>query len=88
MSRISLSPSQLNDMGEAIRDRERTILAGAPQRPDYPPLPPCPECGAVAERVESMMELPSFGVYEQVVLIDLTPCGHRFKATLELDESP
>ncbi|MDH6610297.1 hypothetical protein M2164_005932 [Streptomyces sp. SAI-208] len=86
MSRIELSPEQFHDMRHALDQRERAIIEHVLQQPDYPPLPPCPECGAAVEQMDSMVEPPQFAVDEQAFLINVKPCGHKFRAVIDLDE--
>lgn len=86
MSRIELSPEQFTSMRHALDARERSIIDQMLQQPDYPPLPPCPECGAAVEQMDSMVEPPSFAAHGEAFLINLKPCGHRFRAAVHLDE--
>lgn len=85
---ITLSPAQLAALRQATREREDTIVRNVLQQPDYPPLPACPECGTVAERIDSRMEVPAFGQLEDVMLVNFTPCGHRFRAVVPVDGLP
>ncbi len=87
-SRTELSPAQFSAIRQALRDRERAIIEHVLQQPEYPPLPPCPECGAVVEQMDSAVEPPKFEVDEQAFLINVKPCGHRFRAVVDLDETP
>ncbi|MFE9432347.1 hypothetical protein ACFYNA_15315 [Streptomyces sp. NPDC006640] len=86
MTRIELRPAQIADMRAALESRERTIIELMLQQPDYPPLPPCPECSAEVERMDSMLEPPQFGVYDSVLLINMKPCGHRFRGAVDIDQ--
>lgn len=86
VNRIELAHAQIADLRVALDQRESAIIEKVLQQPDYPPLPPCPECGAAVERMDSMMEPPQFGVYERALLINLKPCGHRFRGPLDLDQ--
>ncbi|MFJ7998962.1 hypothetical protein ACIQ7D_17700 [Streptomyces sp. NPDC096310] len=73
-------------MRRALAQREHEIIEQVLQQPDYPPLPPCPRCRAPVEAMDSMMEPPQFAVIEQAFLINLKPCGHKFRAAVDLDE--
>jgi hypothetical protein len=85
-NRITLNPIVVAAMADAARVREQAIISDVLQVPDYPPLSPCPECGVAAERVDSMLEPPAFGVDEAALLINFSPCGHRFRSVQALDE--
>lgn len=61
-----------------------TTLRGEPA----PPLPPCPNCGDVAERIDERVEDPQFGVDETALRVRWLPCGHRFRAVVDLDVPP
>ncbi|MEX3099539.1 MULTISPECIES: hypothetical protein [unclassified Streptomyces] len=84
MSRIALTSEQVAQMRQELARREMLIVEHVLQQPDYPPLPCCPECGAVVEQMETMDEPPQFAIYEQAMLINLAPCGHRFRAVAGL----
>lgn len=86
MSRTKLASEQIADLRRALEQRERTIVEQVLQAPDYPPLPPCPECGTAAERMDSMLEPSQFGVYDRAVLINVQPCGHRFRGVIDLED--
>jgi hypothetical protein len=84
--RLPLRADQLAQLRRASQERENRIFASMLQVPDYPPLPACPECGGSPTCIESMMVEPSaFGVDEFAILINFTPCGHRFRAVPDLD---
>lgn len=85
MDRIPLDWSQVVAMQAAMRQREEAIIDGVLQQPDYPPLPACPECGTAPERIAERIEEPKFGVDEDAVLVNIKPCGHRFRAVVELE---
>ncbi|MCM3822272.1 hypothetical protein ACP4TB_28810 [Streptomyces sp. DR3-1] len=72
-----LSRLALNALRADLEERERRIIDGMLQQPDYPPLPPCPSCESATEAVSS--EQP-FG--DALLLISFAPCGHRFQASL------
>lgn len=85
--RITLNPLVVAALADAARVREQGIITGVLQVPDYPPLSPCPECGTAAETISSTLEDPAFGQHETVLLINFSPCGHRFRTvqTLNVD---
>jgi hypothetical protein len=85
--RIPLGADQLAQLRRASQEREDRILARVLQVPDYPPLPACPECGASPTAIDSMVEPSAFGVDELAILINFTPCGHRFRAVPDLDSA-
>jgi hypothetical protein len=86
VSRIELFPEQLADMRDALARRERTIIDNLLQQPDYPPLPACPEGCVAVEQIDSMVEPFMFRIDERVLLINVKPCGHRFRGVLDLDQ--
>jgi hypothetical protein len=61
-----------------------TLLRGEPA----PPLPPCPDCKVVAERIDERVEDPKFDVDETALRLRWLPCGHRFRAVINLDAGP
>lgn len=87
MNRMELSSAEFSRMRWELRKREEAIIEQVLQQADYPPLPACPECAVAVEKMESMVEPQKFEVDEQAVLINLKPCGHRFRAVVDLDES-
>lgn len=60
---------------QRLAERDREIELNMLQAPDYPPLPECPDCDVEPTRItHQAAELGDDGM-----LIDFTPCGHRFK---------
>lgn len=86
MSRVELTADQFAAMRKSLRKREAAIIEQVLQQPDYPPLPACPECGHLLEEIISGVEGPGFGVAGTTFLINVEPCGHRFRAAVNLDE--
>ncbi|WP_037805106.1 hypothetical protein [Streptomyces sp. NRRL F-5135] len=86
MSRIELGSEQVASIRRTLERRERDIIDRVLQQPDYPPLPACPECNAVVEQMDSMVEPPQFEVDERAILINVKPCGHRFRGALDIDQ--
>ncbi|MDX3520727.1 hypothetical protein [Streptomyces scabiei] len=52
------------------------------------PLPHCPACDAVAEQIDELVEDPKFDVDETALRLRWLPCGHRFRAVVDLDAGP
>jgi hypothetical protein len=81
----TLTPQQVAELRRQFRNREAeglgTILRGEPA----PPLPACPSCSVEPERVDQRIEDPEFGVDETVLRTRWLPCGHRFRAVIDLD---
>jgi hypothetical protein len=81
-----LTSQQVNDLRRQFDERAAkglgTVLRGLPA----PPLPRCPACAAEAERVDQRVEDPKFefGADEREVRMRWLPCGHRFRAVIEL----
>lgn len=88
MSRIALSSAQFATMRRTLQAREDSIIEQVLQQPDYPPLPPCPECGGETEQMDTMAETSKFGIDEDAWLINVKPCGHRFRVVVNPDEQP
>jgi len=42
----------------------------------------------VAEQIDQRVEDPKFGVDEREVRLRWLPCGHRFRAVIDLDAGP
>lgn len=57
------------------------LLRGEPA----PPLSRCPACDAEAERIDQRVEDPEFGVDVTALRFRWLPCGHRFRAVVDLD---
>lgn len=72
--RLALSPEVAAQLERELRQREKTIIDGLLQQPDYPPLPCCPECHAAVEEISSMRDFAT-----DDTLINVQPCGHRFR---------
>jgi len=83
--RLPLPSHQLAALQDAMTERESTIISGVLQQPDYPPLAACPSCGHAPEQITSKAEAPRYGVYEDAVLVDFAPCGHKFRAVISLE---
>ena len=83
-----LTTEQVAELRRQFNDRAAqglsTVLRGAPA----PPLPPCPSCDVVAEQIDQRVEDPKFGVDEREVRLRWLPCGHRFRAVIDLDAGP
>jgi hypothetical protein len=82
-----LTSQQVADLVRQFRKRDaeglRAIVLGEPA----PPLPHCPSCNADAERIDQRVEDPEFGVDETALITRWSPCGHRFRAVVDLDAS-
>jgi hypothetical protein len=80
-----LTSQQVADLRRQLCERDAeglgTILRGEPA----PPLPRCPACDAETERIDQRVEDPEFGVDETALRLRWLPCGHRFRAVVDLD---
>lgn len=65
----------LRYLKQRLKQREWEIHQHLLQVPEYPPLPACPDCDEEPTRIDSRAGEPA----EDCVLVDFTPCGHRFK---------
>ncbi|SES03085.1 hypothetical protein SAMN05421870_107200 [Streptomyces qinglanensis] len=77
-NRELLLPAQVANLRTALRNRERSIVDGMFQQPDYPPLPHCPTCDVAPERINGEQTLHG------TMLIDFLPCGHLFYFYLDM----
>jgi hypothetical protein len=71
--RISIDREWAALLGFRLEEREKAIVDGMLQQPDYPPLPECPECNAASTEIAHMRDLSGD------LLINVQPCGHRFR---------
>ena len=83
-----LTSQQAADLRRQFREREASALESLVYSKPMPPLPSCPACGAAPERVDQREEDPQFGVYETALLTRWMPCGHRFRAVVDLSAGP
>ena len=79
-----LTSEQVADLRRQFRERDAEGLGAALLGKPAPPLPRCPACDAVAERIDQRVEDPQFGVDETALLLRWLPCGHRFRAVVDL----
>ena len=77
-----LTSEQAADLRRQLREHGMQVLTGN----GTGALPPCPACGAEAERLQSQAEGQVFEVDERVIRYRWLPCGHQFRAAVDLDE--
>lgn len=65
----------LRYLKQRMENREYEIDQYLLQVPEYPPLPPCPDCDEEPTQITSQ----AGELTEDCILVDFTPCGHRFK---------
>ncbi len=83
-----LISQQVADLHRRFRERDAEGLAAVAWGKTVPPLPRCPACDAAAEQIDQRMEDPKFGVDETAVRLRWLPCGHLFRAVVDLDAEP
>ena len=84
----TLTSRQVADLRRQLRERDARGLATSLQQLPAPALPGCPACDAEVERIDQRVEDPEFGVYETWVRMRWLPCGHRFRAAVDMDAPP
>lgn len=80
-----LTSQQVAELRHQFRERDEEIASKGPTEVPAAPLPRCPACGGEAERVDQRVEDPRFGVDEAALRLRWLPCGHRFRAVVDLD---
>ncbi|KOG21791.1 hypothetical protein [Streptomyces viridochromogenes] len=83
-----LTSRQIADLHRQFRERDAQGLGTVLRNLPAPPLPRCPACDAEAERVDQRVEDAAFGVDETALRLRWLPCGHRFRAVVDLDAGP
>lgn len=84
----TLTSRQVADLRRQLRERDALGLANVLRQLPAPPLPRCPGCDAEAERIDQRVEDPEFGVDGMHLRIRWLPCGHRFRAAVDVDAPP
>lgn len=79
-----LTSQQVSDLRRQFDERAERLASLGPTETPTAPLPRCPACTAEAERIDQRVEDPKFDVYEREVRMRWLPCGHRFRAVVEL----
>ena len=79
-----LTSQQVSDLRRQFDERAERLASLGPTEIPTAPLPGCPACGAEAERIDQRVEDPKFDVGEREVRMRWLPCGHRFRAVVEL----
>lgn len=79
-----LTSQQVAELRRQLREHDMLVVTGA----GAAALPPCPTCGSVTERIQSQAEDPKFDVDETAIRYRWLPCGHRFRAVVDLDAGP
>ena len=83
-----LTSEQVVDLRRQLNNRPVEALGTILRSEPLPPLPLCPSCGTAAERIDGRVEDPQFGVDETALRLRWLPCGHRFRAVVDLDTVP
>jgi hypothetical protein len=81
-----LTSQQVADLRRQFRDRDAEGLGALLLDEPVPPLPSCPTCGVAPERIDQRTEDPEFGVDVTALRLRWLPCGHRFRAVVDLGE--
>jgi len=79
-----LTSEQHANLRRQLRERDMEVLTST--GPGL--LPPCPSCGAQTERLQSQAEDFVFEAFEPVIRYRWLPCGHQFRAVVDLDAEP
>lgn len=79
-----LTSEQVSDLRHQFDERAERLAGLGPTEIPTAPLPCCPACAADAERIDQRVEDLKFGVDEREVRMRWLPCGHRFRAVIEL----
>ncbi|GAA3121587.1 hypothetical protein [Streptomyces echinatus] len=65
----------INYLKQRMAEREHEITHNLLQVSDYPPLPECPDCDVQPTQITDR----TADIGDDGLLVDFTPCGHRFK---------
>lgn len=84
----TLTSHQVAELSRQFRERDERLASLEPTEVPSAPLPRCPACDAETERIDERTEDPKFGVDETALLMRWLPCGHRFRAVVDLDAPP
>lgn len=79
-----LISEQITDLRRQFDERAERLASLGPTEIPTAPLPHCPACAAEAERIDQRVEDPKFDVDEREVRMRWLPCGHQFRAVIEL----
>jgi hypothetical protein len=83
-----LTSQQIATLRRQFSDRDAEGLGAILRSEPVPPLPDCPACSVEPERIDQRVEVPEFGVDETALRVRWLPCGHRFRAVVDLDAVP
>jgi hypothetical protein len=80
-----LTRQQIATLRRQFRDRDAAGLGAVLRSEPVPPLPGCLACGVEPERVDQWVDDLEFGVDGAAVRLRWLPCGHRFRAVVDLE---
>lgn len=83
-----LTGQQIAELWRQFRERKAEGMGALLRGEPVPPLTACPSCGVEPERIDQREEDPEFGVDTTALRLRWSPCGHRFRAVVDLDAPP